>query len=69
VLVAASLSGQTDTTQLPYPDGYRFWAHVKAAFIQEGGFIDNLHSDNTGSIGEPGKKPEERIKFPPIRIQ
>jgi len=33
------------------------------------GFIDNLHSGNTGSIGEPGKKPEERIKFPQIRIQ
>jgi len=33
------------------------------------GFIGNLHSDNTGSVGEPGKKPEERIKFPQIRIQ
>ena len=99
VLVAASLSGQTDTTQVPYPDGYRNWAHVKTALIQEGspafehwggfhhiygnakamdgykagkfddGFIDNLHSGNTGSIGEPGKKPEERIKFPQIHIQ
>jgi len=36
VLVAASLSGQTDTTQVPYPDGYRNWAHVKTALIQEG---------------------------------
>jgi len=29
-LVAASLSGQTDTTQVMYPDGYRNWAQRAA---------------------------------------
>ena len=35
-IIAASFSAHRDNGNIPYPDGYRNWTHVKTALIQKG---------------------------------
>lgn len=58
VTIAALCHGSTDSSRVPFPDGYRTWFHVKSATVNEGnkafakfGGIHHIYANPTAVKG------------------